>query len=371
MGRSLSLGTIAGIRLQMHWTFLLLVGWVLLTNLLGGNTIFGSVLSVVFLLMLFGCVVLHELGHALAARMFGVPTEDITLLPIGGVARLQRIPKKPLQEIVIALAGPAVNVVIAAALYLLLAPAGGFSSVLSAPFAGGMLQQLLAVNIVLVAFNLLPAFPMDGGRVLRALLALVFDYGKATRIAATLGQVCAAGFALLGLTNPFLFLIAAFIFLGAAAEARQVSIQEQLGDHLVRDGMVRNFRVVPAYATLDSVADYVLDTHQQDFPVVDEGQLVGMLRRDDVLRALEEGQPVEVAQIMDREIHPVDESEELTSILEQTGNQGTGVLPVTKAGALTGLLDPRQMLQVVRGRAKLQGAAGPLPIKRTTPHFYS
>ena len=183
MGKSLKFGTIAGIRIQVHWTFSLIIAWIVMTNLIAGNGLLAALSGVAFVLVLFGCVVLHELGHALAARCYGIPTRDITLLPIGGVARLEQMPRKPTQELVVALAGPMVNVMIAAGLFVLLAPRGGFANFASAPFEGGsFLHRLMFVNIALVAFNLLPAFPMDGGRVVRALLAMFMDYVRAKQV---------------------------------------------------------------------------------------------------------------------------------------------------------------------------------------------
>ena len=204
MNRSFSLGSILGIAIKVHWTFFLLVTWIFLASLLSGSDMSAATSQAAFVLLLFGCVVLHELGHALAARCFGIQTEDITLLPIGGLARLERMPRHPFQEIVVALAGPAVNVVIATLLLILIGlPSGGSSAFMGKLLGTGTLEQLVFVNIALVAFNMLPAFPLDGGRVLRALLAIFLDYSVATRSAARLGQVFAVGLGLLGLANPF------------------------------------------------------------------------------------------------------------------------------------------------------------------------
>ena len=271
MGRSLQLGSIAGIRLQVHWTFLLIVAWVALASIFAGLSWLGALFNIGFILVLFGCVLLHELGHALAARMFGIPTRDITLLPIGGVARLERMPRKPVQELMVAVAGPAVNVVIAGLLLAVLLPTVGVQGLAAVPLrSGGFLQQLLVINLMLVAFNMLPAFPLDGGRVFRAMLAMVFSYSTATRTAATVGQVCAVGLALLGLANPFLLIIAAFIFFNAAAEVRQVAVREQFCGYQVRDGMLRRFQVIPADASIHEIGPHLLDRHQRDFPVVDD-----------------------------------------------------------------------------------------------------
>ena len=186
--------------------------------------------QLVFVLMLFGCVVLHELGHALAARSFGIATRGITLLPIGGVAHLERIPRNPAQELVIALAGPAVNVLIAAVLFAVLTLGGGFQQAIVSldGGSGALLPKLLIVNLALVVFNLIPAFPMDGGRVLRAMLALMTDYLSATRWAVRTGQFVACLLALLGFVyNPMLLLIAAFVVFAAESELRHVMAEDE------------------------------------------------------------------------------------------------------------------------------------------------
>jgi len=224
------IGRVAGIVVQVHWTFLLLIAWVVLTHTRGGGDVGDAVRGVALTLAVFACVVLHEFGHALTARRFGIGTRDITLLPIGGVARLARMPDDPRQELLVAAAGPAVNVVLAGVLAAVLGLSGTHVRVSEVTLVGArFVDQLMWINVVLVVFNLLPAFPMDGGRVLRALLALRMPYLKATRWAATAGQTIAValGFAGVMLPSPFLVLIALFVFSGARAEARMVAMRAQ------------------------------------------------------------------------------------------------------------------------------------------------
>lgn len=213
-----------GVNVYVHFTFVFLVAWVALTALFQGAGLTGAVTGVLFLAAVFAVVVLHELGHAMAARYYGIPTRNITLYPIGGVAQLQRMPTDPKQELVIALAGPLVNFVLAGILYLIYIPVGSFTGLVTFSLIGtSFLANLIWVNLVLAVFNLLPAFPMDGGRVLRAVLAMNTDYLKATSIAVRTGKIMAVVFGIAGFYyNPFLILIAGFIWFAGSQELRAV-----------------------------------------------------------------------------------------------------------------------------------------------------
>ena len=224
---SFKLGRILGIDVYVHFTFLLLLGFVGLAHWLPGRSLEAALTGMLFFAGLFVCVLLHEYGHALAARKYGIATRDITLLPIGGLARLERMPEKPSQELVVALAGPLVNVVIAVGLFVGLMLTGNWQPLSSlTTTSGNLVERLLVVNVFLVLFNLLPAFPMDGGRVLRSLLAMRMEYARATRIAARIGQGMAALFGFAGLFgNPMLLLIALFVWIGAGQEAAAVEMK--------------------------------------------------------------------------------------------------------------------------------------------------
>ena len=288
------LGTIAGIPVQVHATFLLWLIWVALTPMLRGD-VGVAMTSIVFVLSIFACVVLHELGHALMARRFGVRTTDITLLPIGGVARLERMPEKPSQELAVALAGPAVSVAIAAALFGVLSLAGASTSPRQLQMSGGpFLTQLMWINLVLVGFNLLPAFPMDGGRVLRAALAMRMDRRRATEIAARVGQGMAVLFAIAGLFgNLFLVIIAAFIWIGATGEVSLVQLKSALNGLSVSQAMITDFRVVGprdslaraaelTLALLDAALAQLQSCEGRALAVVRNGQVVGLLTTDNI-----------------------------------------------------------------------------------------
>ena len=305
MSWSLPVFRIAGIQLRIHITFLLLIAWLAFGYYAqGGSAVAAS--RVIFVLLLFLCVVLHEFVHAFAAKAFGINTPDITLLPIGGVARLERMPEEPVQELIIAVAGPLVNVVIALGLFVV----GGSQGLLnrSTVEGGGLIAQLLTINIILVLFNLLPAFPMDGGRVLRALLATRLSYARATQIAASIGQGCAFIFGFIGLFgNPFLLFIAFFVYMGASQEAALAQLKDISRSFPVSSAMVREFRTLPVSATLEEAVDALLATSQHDFPVVaEDGNVAGLLTRHDLIAALRKNDPaLRVGDVMRRDIPTV------------------------------------------------------------------
>lgn len=338
---SLKLGSVGGIGVYLHWTFALLVGWIFFAHLGAGQTPAQALVGVGFILALFTCIVLHEFGHALTAKRYGIMTRDITLLPIGGVARLESIPEKPMQEFWVALAGPAVNAVIAGLLFVVLK---GFNHPLQAldvgDFKGGFLEQLMWVNLFIGAFNLLPAFPMDGGRVLRSLLAMRTNRRRATIIAANIGQMMAILFGVIGLFhNPILIFIAIFVYLGAQGEVDHVETQSALEGLCVRDAMMTRFRSLSASDSLDTAVEELLAGSQQDFPVLEDGQIMGILRRNDLVKALSDGRRnAEVGEVMCRECNPVDESDVLTATLESMGNSQNTSLPVLGSGRFVGLL---------------------------------
>ena len=338
---SWKIGTVAGIPIYIHSTFVLILVWVGWQSLARGEGIADAFFAIVFILTLFGCVVLHEFGHALTARRYGIRTRDITLLPIGGLARLERMPDDPRQEFWVALAGPAVNVVIAVVLFALLVIQGRVqpmtdAGLLAAPF----IDRVIVVNIVLVVFNMLPAFPMDGGRVLRAVLAMRMDYARATQLAANVGQGMALLFAFLGLMyNPFLVFIALFVWIGASQEAGMVQMRTALAGTPVMQAMVTEFHTLDPRDPLSQAVALTLTTTQKDFPVVELGTLVGILTQAELFRALAEGgQEVPVGTVMSREFETADPHELLEPVLERLQAQASSIVPVLRSGALVGLV---------------------------------
>ena len=322
-----------------------------------------------FTLSLFTIVVLHELGHALTARRYGIRTRDITLLPIGGVARLERIPEKPKQELLVALAGPAVNVVLAAGLFGVLIVGAELSAAKEFKLVGGhFLAKLMWINVSLAVFNLLPAFPMDGGRALRAVLAMRMDYVRATNIAASIGKGMAWVFASIGLfTNPFLLFIALFVWMGAAQEAGQAQMKSALAGLPVSRVMMTDFRTLAPDDTLARAVEHILSGCQQDFPVVDGGRVVGVLTRGDLLTGLaKQGQLARVADVMQRNVCPTEAGEMVESVLARLHENDCRVLPVTQNSELVGILTTENLGEYMMIQAALGEAARGYRDKRPT-----
>ncbi|TMQ65137.1 MAG: site-2 protease family protein [Candidatus Eisenbacteria bacterium] len=351
---SLGIGTIAGIRVELHVTFVLFVGWVAISRGLLTGQLGPSLAAVALLLAIFACVLLHELGHALAARRYGIVTRDIVLLPIGGVARLQRMPDKPQQEIVVAIAGPAVNVAIAATLWLAGDALG--RPVVVEMMRGGALETLFAVNVLMVGFNMIPAFPMDGGRVLRALLALRLPYLKATRIASAIGQTIALLFGVIGFFyNPMLMFVALFVFLAAGEEHAMVQTRASLVGLPARAAMITEFESLDVSDPLQRAVDLLMAGDQQDFPVLDRGAPVGILTRADLILALQRGGPTTpVGEVVAREGHVVDAGEPLEEVFRRMREKRCTALPVVSGGGLVGLvtLENVSELLLVQGALK-------------------
>lgn len=356
----IKLGRFAGIDVFIHTTFLLLVGWVGYTYWLEHQN-WGEVLKGVgFILTLFLCVILHEYGHALTARKYGIKTRDITIYPIGGVARLERMPDKPIEELWVALMGPAVNVVIAAILfaYLLLTSSLVPLSELTVA-SGSFIERVLVINVILVLFNLLPAFPMDGGRVLRALLAMRMDYVRATQIAAAIGQGMALLFGFIGLfANPFLLFIAFFVWIGASQEASMVQMKNAISGIPVGRAMLTDYQSLSPRDPLSRMAQLILAGSQHDFPVIEDDRVVGVLTRDDFLAALtKHGQTIAVSAVMKTDLPEVDSYDMVETALERIQQSGVPALPVTHGGRLVGIITSENITEYLMIRSALRSAA--------------
>lgn len=347
---SFRIGRFAGIDVYVHVTFLMILGFLGLANWFATRSFASVVDGLLFFLALFLCVVLHEYGHALTARRYGIQTRDITLLPIGGVARLESLPKEPVRELWIAIAGPAVNVVIAGLLAIWLSWGDHWQPLAKlSPTQGHFAERLLAANLMLIFFNLLPAFPMDGGRVLRAFLAMRMDYARATNIAATLGQGIALVFGFIGLfINPMLILVALFVWIGAGQEADLARMRSSLAGVAVERAMMTDFRSLAPTDSLARAVDLVLSGSQTDFPVVDNGRLVGLLTRADLVAALAKGSPATaVSQVMKRDFQTFSPDDSLEDSVARGKTYESPVIPVISEGRLVGLLTMENVSEYV------------------------
>jgi len=346
------IATLAGIGVYMHVTFLILVAWIALGYWQAEGNVAAVVVGVSFILTLFFCVLLHELGHALTARRYGIRTSAITLLPIGGIASIEKMPDNPRQEIVIALAGPAVSFGIAGILWLLLKASGQTLVPLQnlALEPGSFWQRLMLVNVLLGAFNLLPAFPMDGGRVLRAALALRVGQVRATRIAAGVAHGAAILLAVIGLYyNIFLVLIAIFIWFGATAESSMATVKSTLSGVKARNAMVTEYHTLQAVESLGRAVELTLSGTQKDFPVLHEGEWVGVLRQADLLRGLHDhGKLCRVDQVMQPGMQRIGLDDPLGSMLENLKAGDNGLLAVMDGERLAGIIDVEHVMELLR-----------------------
>ncbi len=339
---SLNIGTIAGTAIRVHITFLLFLGWIFVASYVSGGPQ-AAWSGLLFMVLLFACVVAHEFGHIFTARAFGISTPDVTLLPIGGVARLERIPEEPYEEFLIAIAGPLVNVAIAFGLVALLGAhlnTGDLAAVESPTVS--LADRLAAVNLFLALFNMIPAFPMDGGRVLRALLASRLGFVRATEIAAFIGQGCAFALGFIGLFwNPILIFIAIFVYLAASSEAHLVALRAMSRGVPVSAAMMTQYATLTPEAHVDEAVQTLLRTSQSEFPVVDgAGKPVGLLGRGDLIRALKElGPDARVAQAMTATLPTIGHRrclEEAFRILQEKSAPAVAV--VDASGRLVGLV---------------------------------
>ena len=359
MSWSLNVGSVAGTAIRIHVTFLLLLAWIFGVNYIAGGAT-AAWNGLVFIVLLFLCVLLHEFGHIFAARAFGIRTPDVILLPIGGVSRLERIPEQPRQELLVTIAGPLVNVAIA----LILVFIGGAdlsAQHLTALGSAGvsMIDRLAAVNLFLALFNLIPAFPMDGGRVLRALLATKLGYVRATEVAATIGQGVAFVLGFLGLFfNPLLIFIAIFVYLAASAEAHLVATRAMSRGVPVTAAMMTQFATLTPDEHVNAAVETLLHTRQGEFPVVDgDGHPLGVLTRNDLIRALKaQGPQGRVADAMTGGIPTISKNrclDDAFRLLQEKSAPAVGVVDASRR--LIGLITPETIGEMLMLHHALPG----------------
>jgi Zn-dependent protease/CBS domain-containing protein len=347
---SWKIARISGIDVYVHTTFFLLVAWFGYQYWKLYGTVNAAFDGMVYIIALFSCVVLHEFGHALTARRYGIVTRDITLLPIGGIASMERLPEDPLQEIKVALAGPAVNVVIAGLLWIWLNINSIEVTKEELMTTGGpFVFRLMVVNIFLVIFNLLPAFPMDGGRVLRAALAMRMSHHHATARAAMIGQNFAILFGLLGLLyNPFLLLIAVFLWFGAGAENAAEQTKHTLAGATAASAMLTEFHIMSPDDHLSKAITYTLSGSQKDFPVGSAHHLEGVLTQADLLQALQQhGEHIKVGDIHLRSIKQVEPHTPIQQLLEELQTDSTHMLAVSSGSRIEGIVNLENVVEMI------------------------
>lgn len=341
---SFKIGSIFGIPLNVHITFVLLL---ILIYFVGASVIgAGGLQGVIFVALVFASVVFHELSHSIVARHYGIKVEDITLLPIGGVARMADTPEKPIQEIVIAAAGPAASLFLAFLLWFIADIFGSGVTISDMSIQGGLLAELTAVNFILAIFNLLPAFPMDGGRILRGFMGLYLSPYQATKIAVGIGQALAIGMFFLGILsgNFFMILIALFVYIGAETEERQMGIMVALGGSKAQDAMISELHVLEPRQTVADAAIRFCKGFQSDFPVVDERRLVGLVTREAIVDTLHKrGPDIILSEVMVRDFPVANEQTPLTEVLRKMQSTNSKAVPILNHGELKGLITLEQI----------------------------
>lgn len=361
MNNSLQLFKIRGIDIKMHFTFPLILIWAGLSfGLFQQGGLEGAVYGILETSLVFIIVVLHELGHSVAAQYYNVPVKQIVLLPIGGVAQLEEIPEEPRKELVIAIAGPLVNFVLAVILAVI-APLLGQSlsggSLLALPSLLGKLTfssifgYMFTTNLFIGLFNLIPAYPMDGGRILRALLATRLSYRKATAAAVTIGQILSWGFGLWGFLsgNFFLIILAFFIYTGAGQEGKMVQTKHILGDLRVEQAYSRGVRSISLNEPLETALQATLHSFQSSFPICEDGQLAGMLPYSSLVRSLEKKDlQTPIREVMQTGITPASPSDKLIDIQRRMTQEGVDALPVVDQEGFRGMITSQDLNEAYR-----------------------
>lgn len=337
---SFVIAKVFGIPIRLHLTFVGFLLFIFLMNSLHGG-INSATYGLLFIIAIFISVTIHEFGHSLVARSYGIEVKDITLLPIGGVSRIEKLPEAPKQEFRIAITGPLVSFGIALVIFLLILAISGLKGFSGFSLVGGkFFPNLMWVNVMLGVFNILPGFPMDGGRVFRAILAQRMGFAQATRIAASVGQGFAILLGIIGLFfNIWLVFIAFFIYIGAGEEERAVQVRSVLRNISVAQVMATNFQKLLPEETLRKALEYVYHGFQEDFPVVRDNEILGVLTKNEILSALHKsGLDTKVSAVMRKDFVEVSPDQMLTEVYEEIRKCGCSSLPVVKGYELLGII---------------------------------
>lgn len=353
MKRSLKLGKIADIGIFIHWTFILLILFIIFVNYKSGQNVTQIIWSIIFILCVFVTVFLHELGHALAAKNYNIKTKDITLLPIGGLARLERIPEKPLEELVVAFAGPLVNIILALITGLFIQIPEDTTQMMSELSNGispnNFFLNFFLVNFWLALFNLIPAFPMDGGRILRALLSFKLERHIATKIAARIGQLLALAFIVLGFfSSPFLVFIGIFVIIGAQIETEYTESKFILKGYKVKDVVMRQYQTIDANEKVKKAVELLLNSQNKSFIVTENKEPVGTLNRDQIIIGLSKAGDEEfIHNVMDRNLIFLDNNSLLDNVFELIQEHKSTLILVLENNKLIGTLDVENLLEFI------------------------
>lgn len=360
MKNSLVIGKPFGITIAIHWTFLFLIAFVVAIDLSQGLNYQQILLSVLFVLALFVCVVLHELGHSITAQNLGGEVKSITLLPIGGMANIKKMPDKPKEEFLITIAGLAVNVVIALILWLVLNSFGtinleemDFKTINRKNF----FVMLMAANLFVVVFNLVPAFPMDGGRILRSLLSFKMTKLKATRIAKTVGKVFAVLFVILGLFyNPFLVVIGIFVYFGAQAEYRMIKYHDVLNKFKVKDILQEEYTTLHPDDTLEKAANQLIHGSDNGFIVVSEKGFEGTLTKEEIINGLANfSKQGKVKDALSETGFRVKPDSPLPGVYQEMIKNKYSIIPVFSDDKLTGVLELENIQDLILVQEAVEG----------------
>ncbi|AOW20679.1 site-2 protease family protein [Urechidicola croceus] len=361
MKGNLKLGSVFGIKVLVHWTFIFLIIWVVFSEISQGRNLESILYNIAFVIAVFLCVVLHELGHALTAKRYGIQTKKITLLPIGGIASLDKIPESPKHEFLVTIAGPLVNLIIALLLYFVIPVEyitnQNFTEIMHSMddfTLRNFLFFLFIANIGLVVFNLIPAFPMDGGRIFRSILAMNMNRVKATSIASSVGQFIAVVFLLIGLIyNPILIFIALFIFLGAYGENKLVQHFALMKGHKVKEAMMTTFTQLRSENTLDDVANIIISGSEKDFVVLENNEIKGVLLNETFIKN-SASRELLVKDIMKTTYKTVSSNDDLKDVYELLGSQTLKFFPVLENNKLVGVIDLINLHEFLLLESKLE-----------------
>ena len=353
MSGSVKIGKVAGISIFIHWTFAILIAYIIYNHYHLGENFQQIVWAIIFILTIFIAVVLHEFGHALMAKKFQIKTMDITILPIGGIARVEKFSEKPLEELCIAIAGPIVNISLALITSLFIHRpifTAITQEITTSINSQNFVYHFFIANLYLAFFNLLPAFPMDGGRILRAALAFFLKRTTATHIASSIGQLLAIGLIIAGFfSNPILVLIGLFIFISAQIESDYVMIQARLQGYTVRDAIMKNYQTIDANASIEKAIELLLNSQHEIFLVIQNDIAVGTLSRGDIIMALEKfGKNEIIHKIMNKNLITLQAESTLENAFQQSQQSNTLLMPVLDQNKLIGTIDANNIIEFIQ-----------------------